>query len=240
MDIYLRELTLRIKEDEVDIKDSSGPDLAALPSVALDSIPELEAKDRSLVCLLGQEPYKAAPSISHEGRQALAQLRNQAKGLGTSGEIVITPALLRHFAQITQKFDAHMMNMILGINEIQARLLLQDHEFTRQRKAYMDMKAKIEYLKGDRHIKLLQRFENAIAEQRRLLGRSDRVLQQWMDSSSPTLNEHEKRWFAEMKRMKSDVLGDSPYDAGSLKSRTETVSIWSEIKLYEAHISIVL
>ncbi|KIJ37458.1 hypothetical protein M422DRAFT_60999 [Sphaerobolus stellatus SS14] len=223
LDASVRELTLRIKEDPIDVKAEPAVDLSSLPTAALDSIPELEAKEKSLVSLLAAEPYTPKPAVSPEGKQAIKKIQEQAKKGASSGEIVITPDTLRHFANTVQAFQSQIRDIILGTKASQDRVLVQDAEFKRQQHIYMEIKGKLEHLKGENHKRLEERFEHAISEQRKLLARSDRVLQQLMDSTSPNLNEYEKRWFAELKRMKVDVLGDSPYDAGSLKARTETL-----------------
>ena len=50
-----------------------------------------------------------------------------------------------------------------------------------------------------------------------------RLLEALIKKASPDLNEHETRWFEELKRMKAQVMGVGRYDAESLKMRTRKV-----------------
>ncbi|KAF8528785.1 hypothetical protein BU17DRAFT_73080 [Hysterangium stoloniferum] len=222
LNFHVFELPLRIKEDPLVGEQQSPANLASLPPSVMSSVPALEAKDPSLVSLLVKEPYHAPALTSGSSFQTW---RNFALSSPASKrELQITPEVLREFATIVHRFQLHIRDILISIHQLQERLMLQDSEFRRQQNKYMEIVALAERLKGEEHTKLQHRFEQAIHEQKLLLKRSDKVLQGLMDSSSPVLTEHEKRWFAELKRMKDDVLGVSSYDSGSLKARTDTLS----------------
>jgi len=220
--VHVFELPLRIKEDPLLEGQQSSGNLPSLPPSVMNSVSALEAKDLSLVSLLVKEPYHTPALISGSSFETLRKLALSSSA--SNRELQITSEVLREFATIVHRFQSHIRDIYLCIHKLQERLMLQDGEFQRQQNKYMEIVALAERLKGEEHSKLQRRFEQAINEQKRLLKRSDKVLQELMDNSSPVLTEHEKRWFAELKRMKDEVVGVSSYDSGSLTARTDTLS----------------
>ncbi|CAK5275712.1 unnamed protein product [Mycena citricolor] len=65
-----------------------------------------------------------------------------------------------------------------------------------------------------------ERFARIREEQQQLHTRLERMLRGLMSQASPDLSEHETKWFAELKRMKSEVEGAGKYDERSLVSRS--------------------
>ena len=193
------------------------------PSVA-DHIRSVQASDPSLLSLLSS-PYKPPHAISIAAISDIRQLAPQVAAT-QRGEIQITPETLRQFATTVHAFQSHIRDVHLSLNGLQDRLMLQDKEFQRQQEKYVEIVARTERLRFQEQERIKRRFELTTAEQKRLLGRSDKLLQALMDTSSPVLNEPEKRWFAELQRMKADVLGEGNYDSASLKARTYAVRIW--------------
>lgn len=220
------ELALRV-DDSADLPDRRPrhqSDVPSVPPSVLQSIPSVEARDPSLVCLLSKEPYVPPRVISLAAIDDLRKLGPPAS-VKNRQEIEITPESLRQFAMVVHQLQSHIRDVHMALHGLQNRLMLQDKEFQRQQEKYVEIVGKVERLSGHENVRLKQRFERTTSEQRRLLGRSDKLLQLFMDSSSPVLNEHEKRWFAELNRMKSDVLGEGEYDSASLKARTDAVGI---------------
>lgn len=233
-EIHVRDLVLRVKEDATQTKTQQSIDLSSLPASILETLPELEAKEESLVGYLSRDPFKTPALLTTEGIEDLRRLKSHVpKG---SADFQITPDLLRQFASTVQEVQSRIRGTLLAATQLQNRMMMQDMEFLRQQNVFVELMERTKQLKGDKQQKLEKRFEAAITQQQRLLARSDRVLQQLMDSTSLTLNEHEMRWFAELKRMKTDVFGESAYDAGSLKARTETVRMFPSISAaYPSH-----
>ncbi|KAF8592657.1 hypothetical protein K439DRAFT_1650279 [Ramaria rubella] len=226
LDIRVLELSLRIGVESLEDSTSKSKPSSNLPSLPLsvvNSIPSIEAKDSSLVSLLSKEPYEPPRAISNEAVGDIRKLRMKGSA-NTRREIEITPELLRQFATTVQQFQSHIRDIHLALHGLQNRLMLQTKEFQRQQDKYMEIVTRTEKLNGPEDNRLKQRFERATAEQKRLLTRSDKMLQTLMNMSSPVLNDHEKRWFAELKRMKTDVLGEGTYDSASLKARTDALS----------------
>lgn len=226
LDIHVFELALRVEaaDDSTESRPEPRSDLSSLPSSVLQSIPRVEAEDPSLVSLLSKEPYDPPRAISMAAVDDVRKLRLPPSAKNRQ-EIEITPELLREFASTVHRFQSHIRDIHMALHGLQNRLMLQDKEFQRQQEKYVEIVERAERLKGEGDVKLRQRFERAASEQRRLLGREDKLLQGFMDTSSPVLNEHEKRWFAELKRMKADVMGEGNYDSASLKARTDTVGL---------------
>lgn len=224
LDIHVFELALRVEAPEPPTDNHAQPpsDIPSLPLSVLKSVPSIEAQNPSLVSLLSKEPYDPPRAISIAALDEVRKLGLPVSAKN-SREIGITPELLRQFATIVHQFQSHIRNIHMALHGLQNRLMLQDKEFQRQQEKYVEIVERTERLKGQENERLQQRFERTTSLQKRLLGRSDKLLQAFMDTSSPTLNEHEKRWFAELRRMKADVLGENNYDSTSLKARTDTV-----------------
>ena len=70
----------------------------------------------------------------------------------------------------------------------------------------------------------MDRINKVQTEQAHLIKRMNRLLETQIKKASPDLNEHETRWFEELKRMKAQVLGVGRYDSDSMKMRTRKAS----------------
>ena len=222
LDIQVFELTLRVEAEEppTDSHAQHSSDIPQPPPSVLKLVASIEARVPSLVSLLSNEPYVHPRAISMAAIEDIRKI-GQSGSVKNRQEIEITPELLRQFATIVHRFQNHARDIHMALHGLQNRLMLQDKEFQRQREKYVEIAERTERLKGQENDRLRQRFERATSLQKRLLGRSDQLLQAFMDTNSPILNEHEKRWFAELRRMKTDILGEGNYDSTSLKARTE-------------------
>lgn len=115
---------------------------------------------------------------------------------------------------------------MLAYNAAMARLTLQKSELARLIAKCRDMEFLVERLKGSSKKATEERIAKVQEEQKRLLGRYDRLLQALMEKASPELSEYETKWFEELKRMKQEILGSGKYDEDSLVMRIKAVFIW--------------
>lgn len=224
---YTIELSFRLGQAEKAEEDVKQDPELSLPEAILEAVPDLQTKDSSLISLLSKDPYIPPPAVSlPESIEAVKKLGRPVTA-NMKKNLVITPELLREFATIVQRFQSHIRDTYLAINGFQDRMILQDQEFHRQQAKYTEILERIKKFKEEDNIKLKQRFERCLADQKRLLARSDKILQKTMDATSPTLSEQEKRWFAELNRMKMEVIGETNYDSSSLRARTDTVCVFA-------------
>ncbi|TIA90313.1 hypothetical protein E3P99_01621 [Wallemia hederae] len=130
--------------------------------------------------------------------------------VNTRAEIAVTPQSLRYLGGVVENVRKHNQSFIATGNGIQDRLHLQIKETERQ----IDKLAHVASVatspangagvgagKGGR-------VEAVANEQTELLRRMDRLLQRLMDKHQPTLSTHEKKWFAELGRIRDEVGGD--------------------------------
>lgn len=80
-------------------------------------------------------------------------------------------------------------------------------------------------LKGVRKERLEARQASILSTQKELLGRMERILRGLLLKASPELTEPEKKWFDELNRMKSEVLGSGKWDERSLVKRTRLMEV---------------
>lgn len=220
---HMTELSFRLRDEEIaDNNKKQNSDLPSLDAI-LEAVPGPQTKDLSVVSLLSPEPYSLPAVVSlPETIEAIKKLGRPLSDI-MKRNIIITPEMLREFATIIQRFQSYIRDIYMAVNNFQDRMILQDQEFQRQQAKYMEIMERAKKLKEEDNIRLRQRFERCLSEQRRLLTVSDKVLQKFMDANSPTLSEQEKKWFAELQRMKMEILGESSYDSSSIKARTDTV-----------------
>lgn len=112
---------------------------------------------------------------------------------------------------------------ILAYNAAMSRLMLQKSELARLIAKCRDMEVLVDRLKGPAREDTEDRIVRVQEEQKRLLGRFDRLLQALMEKASPELSESEAKWFEELKRMKQEILGSGKYDGDSLIMRIKMV-----------------
>lgn len=85
---------------------------------------------------------------------------------------------------------------------------------------------KTQMMNGPKKAAVLAKMKSLQDGQQALLHRMDRVLQALINKASPELNDHETKWFDELRRMKGQVLGIGRYDQTSLKIRSQLVSVF--------------
>ena len=183
-----------------------------------------------LVSVLGTEPF-VPPSLtsrfsdlSSSPRLLLPEVPSGSK------ELTLTPDTLRFLGTSVAQITSQSREVIVACQIITRRVYLQQHELPRLMKKCQEIESLVEKIKGPGKAATAMRLAKVQEEQRVLLARLDRMLQNLIERASPELSEHEAKWFEELKRMKEDVLGRSRYDEDSLVSRTRLVCVsWSSL-----------
>jgi len=175
------------------------------------------------VSLLGTEPYK--PPIVTSNPSGLPanpkhSLPNPSSG---STEFMLTPDTLRFIGKTVAQITSQSAEIMLAYNAAMSRLALQKSELARLIMKCRDMGLLVERLKGPAKLDTEKRIADVQEEQKRLLGKYDRLLQALMEKASPELSEYETKWFQELKRMKQEVLGSGKYDEDSLMVRIKAL-----------------
>lgn len=113
----------------------------------------------------------------------------------------------RFIVEVNNELDSQIRRVIEAVNETQDRLKLQIREYERQLShiySAQETLARFAYesplSKGTE-----ARISRITAVQKKLLERSDDILQRLTDRVNPTLSEGERRWFSELRRMKTEV-----------------------------------
>ncbi|TDL29694.1 hypothetical protein BD410DRAFT_817721 [Rickenella mellea] len=135
-------------------------------------------------------------------------------------ELEVTPDTLRYLGSVMEQFTTDIRDVQLAQVAIVARMDMQRKEFERQQNHCRVMLAKIEDVKA-RRANLQDKLKSFQSTQGPLLARMDRILQTLINDASPELNEHETKWFEELRRMKNQILGAGRYDTSSLVSRVQ-------------------
>ncbi|KAG4304556.1 hypothetical protein PORY_001949 [Pneumocystis oryctolagi] len=124
-------------------------------------------------------------------------------------KFVVSQESLRFLGKIaleTRKSSEKLHNLIVSMYR---RLELQGREFTRQLEKLYSLKNKIDIITSKNSS---ERLKNAIDKQKILQRRADQILQRLIKSHSPTLSDHEKKWFDELKRIKIKAYGNNGFN----------------------------
>ena len=186
------------------------PPAATAPHLAIAPVP----KGNSYTSLLGQTPF-TVPAIFTRSVGPLPRLSVPPAGPSQP----VTAQSLRTLGQHMDKIRGEIRNVVGGASAIKQRLDQQQHEYVRQLDRAAKMVEALEKLSGTGQDALKARIERVMGVQRDLLARGDKLLQRLMDSHSPVLSEYEKRWFAELARMRNEVAGGN--DGRALVARGE-------------------
>ena len=138
---------------------------------------------------------------------------------------MLTPDTLRLIGKTVAQITSQTGEIMLAYNAATSRLTLQKSELARLIMKCKDMGLLVENLKGPAKLETEKRIADVQEEQKRLLGKYDRLLQALMEKASPELSEYETKWFQELKRMKQEVLGSGKYDEDSLMMRIKAVFV---------------
>jgi nucleoporin NUP82 len=144
-------------------------------------------------------------------------------------ELVITPETLRYLKAVAERLCSEKHEAVLALSELKARLGNHTQEVAKQMAHCQEIIGRTSALIGPRKLEIEAKLKRLQNEQQALLHRMDRVLQALINKASPELNEHETKWFEELRRMKSQVLGVGRYDQTSLKIRVQQVRVSCKI-----------
>ena len=202
---------------------STKPD----PDPSPNALPEPPEGPPAYVSLLSAEPWTIPPAISRPtglpSNPRLSLPSNPAAS--SSGDIALTPELLRYFGTTVEKLTSQIHDAQLAHRAAEARAALQEQEFRRQREKCAEMLETVRALGTTRQAEAQARVAKVQEAQKALLARLDRVLQGLMKKASPEMSEHEAKWLEELRRMKTEVAGAGKYDDQSLMAKTKLVSL---------------
>ncbi|CCJ29972.1 unnamed protein product [Pneumocystis jirovecii] len=148
-------------------------------------------------------------SISQESLDFLKQSFHTTVPSEFRNKFVASQESLRFLGKIaleTRKNSEKLHNLIVSMYR---RLELQGQEFTRQLEKLYTLKDKIDIITSKTSS---ERLKNAIDNQKILQKRADQILQKLVKSHSPTLSDHEKKWFNELKRIKMKTYGNKGFN----------------------------
>ncbi|KAF8211309.1 hypothetical protein K438DRAFT_1807092 [Mycena galopus ATCC 62051] len=176
------------------------------------------------VSLLADAPYTPPECLTRAGsglpvNPRLSLPPSPVKGPG-KGDFMLTPDVLRYLGTTVGALTKQMQEVQLAFRAADARATLQVAEQTRLAQKCAEMEASVSVLRGARRAQTEERFTKVREEQKALHGRLERMLRGLMDRASPDLSEYETKWFGELKRMQSEIVGAQKYDEGSLVART--------------------
>lgn len=177
------------------------------------------------VSLLGTEPYKPPIVMSNPSGLPANPKHSLPNPSSGSTEFMLTPDTLRLIGKTVAQITSQTGEIMLAYNAATSRLTLQKSELARLIMKCKDMGLLVENLKGPAKLETEKRIADVQEEQKRLLGKYDRLLQALMEKASPELSEYETKWFQELKRMKQEVLGSGKYDEDSLMMRIKAVFV---------------
>ncbi|KAG5437853.1 hypothetical protein PCANB_000568 [Pneumocystis canis] len=124
-------------------------------------------------------------------------------------KLIVSQESLRFLGKValkTRKKSEKLHNLIVSMYR---RLELQGREFTRQLEKLYVLKNKCDTITSRNSS---QRLKDAINNQKKLQKRADLILQKLIKSHSPTLSDHEKKWFDELKRIKIKTYGNKGFN----------------------------
>lgn len=214
--------SLNLRTESLDLPETSVKprDRSALPTLPPASGPP------AYVSLLATHPYTLPSALSRPmGLPSIAKL-SPPKSRNVKDELQLTPEMLRYLGTLAERISGEIHDTTLACHSLKTRGDLQKQEYDRLLKKAVEIVERTQTMLGPRKAEIQNRVKNVRAEQARLLERMDRVLQALIKNASPELNEYETRWFEELQRMKSQVLGIGRYDAESLKNRIREVSLY--------------
>lgn len=170
------------------------------------------------------DPYIVPPIFS----QPLGLPTNPRLALPTpqsKSEFVLTPDVMRYLGQTVEHLRAQIDAVKYANMMAEAQVHIQTTEFHRQVRQVQQILVMLEVSRTKRCAIRKERVEKMRKTQDELLERLDRTLRIYMRKVAPELSEQETKWFEELKRMKTEILGQGKYDEQSLRARAKLVSI---------------
>ncbi|EGF98907.1 uncharacterized protein MELLADRAFT_95061 [Melampsora larici-populina 98AG31] len=113
----------------------------------------------------------------------------------------------RFIVEVNNELDRQIRGVIEAANETQDRLKLQIREYERQLSRTFSAQETLARFADQSPLSTgtEARITRITDFQKKLLERSDDILQRLTDRVNPTLSEGERRWFSELRRMKTEV-----------------------------------
>jgi nucleoporin NUP82 len=207
-------------------------------SLRVESLDKPEAPEKPLVLtelslpssgpphytsLVSADPFTTPPVLTRPlGFPSIAKL-TLPKSHNIKDEIQLTPETLRYLVSVSQRITGEIREAMVACHAVKNRTDICKQEFERQQKSAWDISERARQLIQTKRPELLDRMSKVQSEQERLIKGMKMLLDTLIKKASPDLNEHETKWFEELKRMKGQVMGVGRYDAESLKMRTRKV-----------------
>lgn len=211
--------SLRLKADDLPIYDA--PEKPSTQTELSHLYPDASAPANP--SLLSADPFSIPAVLTRpQGFPVIAKLSLPASH-SIKDEIRVTPETLRYLATVTQRIEGEICEVQVAMGTVKIRTDLCIKEFERQRQRAAEVAERAKQLIQTRRPLLLDRINNVQNVHTQLVKRMNRLLETQIKKASPDLNEHETRWFEELKRMKAQVLGVGRYDSDSMKMRTRKV-----------------
>ncbi|KAH9049021.1 hypothetical protein EDB84DRAFT_32457 [Lactarius hengduanensis] len=185
-------------------------------TVPADRLLEPAGGPPAYISLLGTKPWQPPASMPSTGLPATPRLATP----GTK-DFRITPDTLRFVSSTVDGIAARIHGVEAAYQQTNARVELQHEELQRQATKVAEIRSLLGELRGARQDRIGARAHAIQDGQQALLGRLDRVLGELMKRASPTLSDHETKWFGELGRMRQQVLGAGRYDEASLMARVQ-------------------
>ncbi|EJU06592.1 hypothetical protein DACRYDRAFT_61384 [Dacryopinax primogenitus] len=194
-------------------------------STVASSLPEgpgtPNKRSQAYVSLLGRAPFQLPDLFTRTDNIPAASAK---------------PAIndLRTFGTQAEAIEIQMSDFAAEANRVQDRLILQRKELERQLGTLVVIQKKTKEVMQNGESILQPRLAQVLAEQKALLKRADKVLQQMMNHAQPTITEAEVEWIDELERMEQEFDGNED----SLVARRDAVqwqivSIEAELKRLE-------
>ncbi|TIB92557.1 hypothetical protein E3Q18_02288 [Wallemia mellicola] len=237
MQILPLDLSLRVQTDPETIETKPKPQMLPKVSDSATSKPsssnQASNEERKLYSSLLESPFiQDQPDGSNK-----INLSHKLAPVNTRAEIQVTPQTLRYMGGVVENVRHHNQNSIQTGNNIQDRLSLQLKETEKQIEKLAHVakiatnpsnEAGVGTGKG-------ARVEKVSNEQSELLKRMDNLLQRLMDKHQPTLSTHEKKWFAELGRIRDEVSGTDS-KGRALQARMSRVGLSHQLELLKPQV----
>ncbi|KZT60736.1 hypothetical protein CALCODRAFT_515128 [Calocera cornea HHB12733] len=181
------------------------------------------------VSLLGRSPFQLPDLFTRSDNLPFTSVKN-ARVNDNSLEG------MRAFGKQAEAIETQMSQFAAEANKVQDRLNLQRKELERQLGTLVAIQKKTKEVMQSGETILRPRLAQALAEQKKLLKRADKILQQMMNGAQPTITEAEAEWIEELERMEEEFDGRN---GNSLQTRRDSVqwqivSLESELKRLQA------
>lgn len=219
-------LELDLRNEEEDDEDQAH-EAANTTSLASSSQSWQQQRPPVYTSLLGDGPAFKVPEPFSQGSGLPSHPRSALGKAGGNGELRVTPETLRLLATTVEELRLEMRKLVRGGNVTQARLDLEVRELTRQLSKLVEANNRAGGEGTDSSIR--QRMERVMERQRKLMKRTDGMLQKLMEKHHPQLSVYEEQWFQELDGLSREV-GEQGGERGNRSGLTAKVEQVSELE----------